>query len=528
MDRPGPLILSTDSDVRQTEKILALPERPSSDAAVEEVSTSWLRCENEHGVDPGQDAAPRILAAGEIKARREPLDKLILTARGEIDHLYAMVRGAGYALLFCDMTGSVIEHRGQESSARQFAYWGTWLGGVWSESIEGTNGIGTCIAEGRPVTVHRGQHFRARHKDLSCSGAPVFGFDGQMIAVLDVSAVDPNLSERAHGLTGTLTTAAASAIEERYFREHFCREWVIVLEMQETASPVLLAVDGHQRIVGANRAARRCFALDDSGLDAGISLWRLFDRDPALFRRGYDADIAAHLVIAGSDEARPAIVTAPAGGSRGRQSLADPVRHTPNDEGAETGHRPSGVALVDAVGVTAFLPRHLAEKAGGEEPLMQFGSALTERILEALFRPGAKTIDRHRKARDSYLAHMTPPSQGTSKKSTGPTSMPPRPDRSLRCMPGCSFVILTALSISAASTTKKAPNGSEFQDAGYRRRLLLCRLTTRGDVICSPPDEPGPVGRPMQLWVIFAMCRRVATLLLCLDLPKVRAASKVL
>jgi transcriptional regulator of acetoin/glycerol metabolism len=42
-----------------------------------------------------------------------------------------------------------------------------------------------------------------------------------MLAVLDVSAIEPNRSERAHGLTGALTTAAAGAIEERYFREHF-------------------------------------------------------------------------------------------------------------------------------------------------------------------------------------------------------------------------------------------------------------------------------------------------------------------
>jgi AraC-like DNA-binding protein len=190
--------------------------------------------------------------------------------------------------------------------------------------MEGTNGIGTCIAEQRPVTIHRGQHFRTRHKDLSCSGAPVVGVDGRMMAVQDVSAVDPNRSERAHGLTGALTTATAGAIEERYFREHFRLEWVIAVAMEESASTVLLAVDGNQRIVGANRAARRCFALGESGLQAGISLWRLFERDPALFRRRDDPDIAAHLVIAGAYETCAAIITGPAA----RQSLAAVVQHT--------------------------------------------------------------------------------------------------------------------------------------------------------------------------------------------------------
>jgi AraC-like DNA-binding protein len=316
------------SHAQQVEQILAIAERSLTESAVEEVSKSWLRSANEHRVDPADRVAPQILVGSEIKTRREPLEKLIFTARGEIDHLYAMIRAAGYVVLLCDITGSAIDHRGQETEVSQFAYWGTWLGGVWSESIEGTNGIGTCIAEERAVTIHRGQHFRARHKDLSCSGAPVFGVDGRMIAVLDVSAIDPNLSERALGLTGALTTMTARAIEERHFREHFRREWIVVIQMEEIDSAVLLAVDGNQRIVGANRGARRCFALDESGLRAGISLWLLFKRNLALFRGNYGADVTARLLVEGSHETCPAIITAPADRPDGQQSIASTVHHT--------------------------------------------------------------------------------------------------------------------------------------------------------------------------------------------------------
>ena len=177
------------------------------------------------------------------------------------------------------------------------------------------------------MTVHREQHFRARHKSLSCSGAPVFGVDGDMIAALGVSAIDPNLSERAHGLTGALTVMAARAIEERYFRDHFRREWIVAVGMQESATAVLLAVDGHQRIVGANLAARRCFALDESGLRAGISLWRLFERNLAGFHGSRESDVPARLVIADSAQDVPAIITAPIR-SDGQQTLASKVHHS--------------------------------------------------------------------------------------------------------------------------------------------------------------------------------------------------------
>jgi transcriptional regulator of acetoin/glycerol metabolism/AraC-like DNA-binding protein len=277
---------------------------------IEPLSTSWRRSAT--SVDPADGHAPRIVTSGELNEFREPLGKLIFSAQEEIDRLYKVVREAGYTILFCDTAGVAVEHRGEDVEASGFAYWGTWLGGVWSEEIEGTNGIGTCIAEERPVTVHRSQHFRSRHIDLSCSGAPIFGVDGRLMAVLDVSAIDPLRSESAHALTGALTINSARAIEERFFREHFHREWIVAIAPRaDGGAGMLLAVDGNQRIVGANQLARTSLLLDDRGLQAGVSLWTIFEPDLDLFRRRDRTDIGTRLVIAGSNDSRSALVTPP-------------------------------------------------------------------------------------------------------------------------------------------------------------------------------------------------------------------------
>jgi transcriptional regulator of acetoin/glycerol metabolism len=279
---------------------------------VAEVSQSWQRSANQFRVDPVSSEAPRILTTREINERREALAALVFTAQSELDQLYKMVRPAGYAVLFCDTDGVAIEHRGDEATSSLFRYWGTWLGGVWSEHVEGTNGIGTCIVERRPLTIHRSQHFRARHTDLSCSGAPVFDADGSLLAVLDVSAIDPTLSERAHALTGVLTIASARAIEERNFRERFRREWIVAVAEPEAENPtMLLAVDNSQRINGADRFARAMFSLDDNMLRTGLSLWSIFERDFAPFRRKETTDFATLLVSAGSTETWVALVTPP-------------------------------------------------------------------------------------------------------------------------------------------------------------------------------------------------------------------------
>src|SRR3954470_1785415 len=253
------------------EHVYSVVESATSAPAIEEVASSWQRSANKYRVDPVDSHAPRILTSGELKDFRGPLDKLIFSAQEELDRLYSVVREARYTVLLCDNSGVAVEHRGDDAQASRFEYWGTWLGGVWSEEIEGTNGIGTCIVEERPVTVHRSQHFRSRHIDLSCSGAPVFGADGRLIAVLDVSAIDPKLSEAAHALTGALTVRSARDLEERFFREQFRREWIVAVAPQEGGViGMLLAIDSNQRIVGANRAARSSLSLDDRGLQAGV------------------------------------------------------------------------------------------------------------------------------------------------------------------------------------------------------------------------------------------------------------------
>jgi transcriptional regulator of acetoin/glycerol metabolism/AraC-like DNA-binding protein len=309
LERPASVIRTA---VQHGERIYSVAEEAAPAPEIEELSSSWQRSTNRYGVDPFDSRSPRILTFGELKDFREPLGNLISTAQEELGRLYKVVREARYTVLLCDTAGIAVEHRGEDTEASQFEYWGAWLGGVWPEEIEGTNGIGTCIAEERPVTVHRSQHFRSRHMNLSCSGAPIFGVDGRLLAVLDVSAIDPGLSERAHALTGALTVNSARAVEERLFREHFRHDWVIAIASPgEDPSGTLLAVDGDQRVVGANRVARRTLLLDDHSLLDGVSLWTMFKQDLELFRRKDRADIATRLGIAGSHDSRSALVTPP-------------------------------------------------------------------------------------------------------------------------------------------------------------------------------------------------------------------------
>ena len=293
------------------------------------MSDSWRRCLTAHHLDPDNRFAPLIISEQEVKAAREPLHNLILHAQEEIDRLYTIVRPQDYVVLLCDRDGIAIHHRGEESRAADFKYWGIWLGGVWSEQIEGTNGIGTCIAEQRPEIVHRGQHFRTRHTDLSCAGAPIFDPLGRIAGVLDTSSMNPRTTEQSLSLVMAATKVSARGIEERMFRQHFQHAWNIAAAPSgDSDVSVLFAVDNDQRILGVDQIARRMFKLDDEALSRGAALWAIFDSEPSIFRCARMEDIPARLLRRGTDESWNVLITPPACSVRGRWSPPDALFHS--------------------------------------------------------------------------------------------------------------------------------------------------------------------------------------------------------
>jgi AraC-like DNA-binding protein len=302
---------------RQTESshadlISRVVEGQGSDARTG-VADSWRRSLTQHHVEPDTASAPNVLTERELKDLREPFDSVLTVAQEEVDHLYAIVRQAGYVVLLCNADGIALQHRGNETTAERFKYWGTWTGGVWSEGVEGTNGIGTCIAEQRPISVHLDQHFRARHIGLSCAGAPIFDARGRLVAVLDTSSIDPELSEHSHGLALAATVTSARAIGEQLFRESFRQSWIVAAApCDESGSAVLLAVDNDQYIVGGDRFARSELGLDDRSVGNGVHLRKLFDYNGSLFsRRGDPEDFALHLMGGRLARAWRALVTPP-------------------------------------------------------------------------------------------------------------------------------------------------------------------------------------------------------------------------
>jgi sigma-54 dependent transcriptional regulator, acetoin dehydrogenase operon transcriptional activator AcoR len=185
------------------------------------VDISWRRCLNEFKLDPAREYRPRVLDQARLTQLQDELEELIQIARAEMDSLYEQISGSGYALLLADTQGVILCEKVDPTLKKMFLGAGLIVGAEWSERCEGTNGIGTCAAEARPITIHQEDHFRSRHIRLSCSAAPIHDPQGRIVAVLDASCVNAAGGRESQMHTVALVNSSARLIEKCLFlRRH--------------------------------------------------------------------------------------------------------------------------------------------------------------------------------------------------------------------------------------------------------------------------------------------------------------------
>jgi len=169
----------------------------------------------------------------------------------------------------------------------------------------------------------------SNEKEKSCLAATVFDAGGGLLGFLDVLPTNGSLTGEASTLARTVLRTTARAIEERLFREKFRRDWIMALASPDGGGPgLLLAVDGRQRIVGADRHARSMLAARSVRLESGPTLWALFEREPALLGNRNVGDIHAALVMVGDAQIWAAIVTPPQSGALHQHSAEYTTLHS--------------------------------------------------------------------------------------------------------------------------------------------------------------------------------------------------------
>ncbi|WP_279356279.1 sigma-54-dependent Fis family transcriptional regulator [Methylobacterium indicum] len=212
---------------------------------------SWERCAA-LGLDFG--ARPRVepLSSAEMRAAFDRNEALRQRCRPEIEALHADARATGGLVILTDADGLILDTLGNDSFAGRAAQVALRPGVPWSESLTGTNAIGTALIERRAVEVRGAEHYFEPHRILSCAAMPILGPDGAVLGILDLTGPSGIHQGHALGLVGL----AVDAIEHRVLDAVPAGCEVLRLHRDPallgTPREGVLVFEG-RRIVGANR-----------------------------------------------------------------------------------------------------------------------------------------------------------------------------------------------------------------------------------------------------------------------------------
>lgn len=254
-------------------RVLSVANHAADVDAESRIATSWRRCLIGHKLDPARQGPPQTLTEAEVRHVAEPMEETIRLLTPELDDLARVLRDAGYCVNLADANATMLFSRlPGEADARMFMDWKIYTGSNFAETCEGTNGLGTCLAEQKPILVHRDEHFRAQWHMFSCAVAPLFDQAGRLAGAVNITSCREDLERAAHQLALAVTMEATRRMEGAIFRDHFRDAWIATVPGDGGSG--LLAYDDDHRIVGACRSARALLGLTDGLIASGIDLSR--------------------------------------------------------------------------------------------------------------------------------------------------------------------------------------------------------------------------------------------------------------
>jgi len=251
------------------------------------ITRSWERCLENYGLDPNSRTAPFIVERAELADCQDRVHELLGDViQTEMEQLYQRIVGSGYSLILTNSDGVILNYVGDPALSDYFQQAGLHPGAVWSEYQQGTNGIGTCLHEQVPLTIHRDEHFLSRNIHLTCSASPIFDAQGQLLAILDVSSVSSQDSKAVHAHTAALINMSAKLMENFGFLRQSQHYWILRFhtkyEYVGHFSEGILALDESGRVVYANQCAVTYLGFNDRKAIVGQHIGNIFTTNLAL------------------------------------------------------------------------------------------------------------------------------------------------------------------------------------------------------------------------------------------------------
>ncbi|VXC92783.1 Fis family GAF modulated sigma54 specific transcriptional regulator [Burkholderia sp. 8Y] len=226
-----------------------------------------------------------VLTNADLLLKLEQNRVLCAHATPVMESLREQIVNTQSMIVLTDAQGLILYSTGDDDFLARAEKVALRAGANWAEERQGTNAIGTAIAERSATVVHGDQHYLAANRFLTCSSVPILDPYGDLIGVLDVTGDHRSY----HRHTMALARMSVQMIENHLFSSTFHGMMQISFhgrpEFLGTLMEGIMAFTFDGRFLSANRSAQFQFGLPLSALRAhtlsslfGLTSAQLIDR----------------------------------------------------------------------------------------------------------------------------------------------------------------------------------------------------------------------------------------------------------
>ena len=184
---------------------------------------SWERCRRFGVGDPHLTDVTSTMDRVALKTEQERNRFLLMQSRPIMEHVFEQIRESGSMVILADANGLLLETVGDPDFVSRADRVSLMAGASWDENLRGTNAIGTALAEESPVTVLGAEHFLQHNGFLTCCASPIYGPDGRLVGVLDISGSYRSLQRHTLGLV----RLSSALVEKRLFEAFHARDILV-------------------------------------------------------------------------------------------------------------------------------------------------------------------------------------------------------------------------------------------------------------------------------------------------------------
>lgn len=237
-----------------------------------------------------------VLSGVGLELKREQNRVLCVHATPVMETLHEQIVNTQSMIVLTNAEGLILHSIGDDDFLQRAEKVALRPGANWAEDRQGTNAIGTALAERCAMVVHGDQHYLAANRFLTCSSVPIFDPYGDVVGVLDVTGDHRSY----HQHTMALARMSVQMIENHLFATTFQETLQVSFhgrpEFLGTLMEGIVAFTSDGRFLSANRSAQFQLGMPLAALRAH-TLSSLFQTTSAQLIDRMRASLEPHLML---------------------------------------------------------------------------------------------------------------------------------------------------------------------------------------------------------------------------------------